>query len=270
MVSGVLKLLYDKDTSRRFNLIRRTNYLGILKGHPAIARIGHPPRSASIVGTDYWRVEDLGAGEQRGFQILARMFGLSTPVEERLFLPGGLEDDPGLWGLIPWREKNILIAPTSASPRKEMHPSLWHHLVDLLRQDGALVVQVGRLSDVHIRNTYSLLGLTTPRNLISLIRKFDLVVTSDNFIMHAAHLVGAKAVVLWGPTDHETYGYPEQIHLQCPKPCSPEVECLKPKKGNRTYLTPCPLGQQHCMSQISPEAIHEAIQKLILRRVQIF
>ncbi|MBU1570345.1 MAG: hypothetical protein KKE00_07495, partial [Proteobacteria bacterium] len=87
MVSGVLKLVIENDPLRRFNLIRRTSYLSILKGHPAIAEIGYAPQDAMIMGTDYWSKEELGPNNQRAFQILARMFGLPSPIEERLYLP---------------------------------------------------------------------------------------------------------------------------------------------------------------------------------------
>jgi len=265
MLSGVLKLVSEQEPENRFNLVRRTNYLAILKGHPAIARAGYPPKKAEILGVDYWSMEKLGPGNQRAFQILARAFGLSTPVEERLYFPGESEDDPLLHNFIPWKKHNVLIAPSSDSPRKEMHPSIWHRLVDYLLADGAMVIQVGRLRDRHIRNTYSVLGLTTPRQLIALVKKSDLVITSDNFIMHAAHLVGASAIVIWGPTWHQVYGYPGQVHLQIAKMCGLglDEQCIGPEKngGGKLYGTACPLAENHCLNQVSPEMVYEVIRK---------
>jgi len=260
MVSGVLKLVIEEHPSRRFNLIRRTSYLGILKGHPAIADIGHPPVGATILGTDYWNKEELGPCEKRAFQVLSRMFGLRTPVEERLYLPGEMEKDPLLHDRLPWRERNILIAPASISPRKEMPPVAWNQLVELLRQEGCFVAQAGRLNQVHIRNAYSLLGLTTPRQLVALLRRFNAVITSDNYVMHAAHLAGTPAIVLWGPTDHRIYGYECQIHLQAPRMCGPDVECIGPLRPG-TYQTACPLGLRQCMNQISMTEIMDAVRR---------
>jgi ADP-heptose:LPS heptosyltransferase len=261
MLSGVLKLVHEMDHSRRFNLVRRTSYLGILKGHPAIAEIGYPPPEARIIGTDYWSKEEFESG-QRAFQVLAGIFGLHLPAEERLYLPGGQAEDRLLQGFIPWGRRNILIAPASASPRKGMSPFLWHRLVDMLRGNGSFVLQAGRLREQHIRNAYSLLGLTTPRQLAALVSRCDAVVTSDNFVMHAAHLTGTPAVVLWGPTDHRIYGYREQIHLQAPKTCGPEVQCIGPDKGD-IYHTPCPMGPRHCLDQLAPEDILLAVQKIL-------
>jgi ADP-heptose:LPS heptosyltransferase len=264
MLSGVLKLVHDRFPDRRFNLIRRTGYLAFLKGHPAIAAVGWPEKGLSLARNDYWSMEELGPEAQRPFQVLARAFGLKTPVDERLYLPGENPTDPILMSALPWKDVNILIAPSSDSPRKVMHPALWDGLVEILKREGMFVVQAGRLHETHIRPAYSALGLTTPRQLIGLLKRCSAVVTSDSFTMHAAHLVGTPAVVLWGATNHEVYGYPEQIHLQSPKACGlgPYDDCIAPVRndGGRVYGTPCPHGDGHCLDQLEPERIADGVR----------
>ncbi|MBF0563959.1 MAG: hypothetical protein HQK89_01820 [Nitrospirae bacterium] len=263
MVSGVLKIAIEDNPSRIFNLIRRTKYLSILKGHPAISIIGYPPKYSNIIGTDYWSKEKLGTDNQRAFQVLARNFGLITPVDEKLYLHGELESDPLLDSIIPWQRKNIIIAPFSDSSRKAMHPQKWHNLVERLKSVDVLIIQVGKIDELHIKNAYSLLGITTPRQLISLIKKCDIVITSDNFIMHAAHLVGIPAVVLWGPTEPFVYGYKEQRHLKSPQICKLATECIGPKFANN-YAKPCPLGEKlHCMNLIELDDIYSVVKEIM-------
>ncbi|MEK6698064.1 MAG: glycosyltransferase family 9 protein [Nitrospirota bacterium] len=269
MLSGVLKLVLEHEPARRFNLIRRTNYLSILKGHPAIAGVGYPPKGAEIIGVDYWSREKLGSDNQRAFQVLARIFGLSTPVDERLYipeLPGG--NGASLEDLIPWGNRNILIAPFSDSPRKVMHPAIWNRVVEHLYAQGMTIFQAGRLQEKHIRNAYSLRGLTTPRQLIALLGRFDAVITSDNFIMHAAHLAGARCVALWGPTQHEVYGYAGQFHIQMKPRCDETEGCISSRKnqGGTLYNSACPLGERHCMDQIRPEAAFDALKTALLKK----
>jgi ADP-heptose:LPS heptosyltransferase len=268
MVSGVLKQIVEQDPTRRFNLVRRTMYLDIFREHEAIVNIGFPQKGEKVLGVDYWSMEELGTGNQRPFQVLARAFGLLTPVEEKLYLPARPEDDRLLHNFLPWKKINIIIAPASDSPRKEMLPTIWHRLVDYLLADGAFVMQAGLLRNQRIRNAYSVRGLTNPRQLITLIQKCDLVITTDNFIMHAAHLAGTPAVVTWGPTQHEVYGYPEQIHLQMTHNCELEdaESCIvsRQNEGGRLYGTPCPLGDHHCMNQITPEAIYKGYKKALI------
>lgn len=263
MLSGVLKMVYDANPAQKFNLVRRTKYLSILKGHPAIDKIGNPPKGAKLLRTDYWAIEKLGAGNQRPFQILARAYGLQTPVNEELFLPGGVEEDTFLEKVVPWKERNIIIAPASDSPRKMMHPVAWHILTDLLAREGCLVIQAGKMTDLYIKGSYSLLGITSPRQLIALVKRCDAVVTTDSFVMHSAFLTKTPAVVLWGPTKADMYGYPGQIHLSANLDhCHLKDQCLGPE-FSQNYPTPCPLEDKHCMSSLRPEDIFRAVQKLV-------
>ncbi|MBI2267516.1 MAG: SPASM domain-containing protein [Armatimonadetes bacterium] len=262
MISGVLKQVVEQDPSRQFNLVSRTKYPPLLKGHPAIAHIGHPPPGAGFIGTNYWDQEDYKLHGKRAYQVLARMFGIATPVPELLYIPWTPEDDPVLPGLIPWKKRNVLVCQSSDSPRKQMALDRWESLVEVLNRDGIGIVQAGRMRDRYIRGAHSLLGLTTPRQLISLVGRFNAVVTSDNFIMHAAHLCGIPAVVLWGPTDHRVYGYSGQVHLQADVNCEYAKGCIG-KGSADSYQTDCPEGDGHCMNGLSLKIIYKAIRGLL-------
>jgi len=264
MISGVLKLVSEKDPSRKFNLVARTKYGPLLEGHPAIERIGHPRPGARFLSTNYWDEEDYGRPGSRAFQLLARMFGLEPPIEERLYVPGEFSVDPVLLRAIPWKRRNILFCQGSDSPRKQMPIEKWEKLAGLPAGRKIGIVQAGNRNDVYIRGTYSLLGLTSPRHLISMLDRFDAVVTGDNFIMHAAHLRGVPAVVLWGPTDHRVYGYSGHIHHQAEIKCGQPGGCIGPGAGD-VYRTRCPEGVAHCMNTFDPEIIFNSIADLLKR-----
>lgn len=260
MVSGILKQIIERDRFRCFNLVRRSMYRAIFRNHPAIHEIGYPPLGTEIIGTDYWRYR-LDANENRPYQILGRIFGLPTPAEEILYLPGVSEIDPFLEKAIPWGDKNIVIVPASDSPRKIMSLDRWQLLTKELKEDGFFIIQTGRLRERHIANSYSLLGLTSPQQLIAIIKRADIVITVDNFAMHAAYLAGTPAVVLWGPTDPGIYGYPGQYPLRAPLKCEQIQYCIGPKTPN-DYDTPCPLEGKHCMDLIPLEDIRKAVQEI--------
>ncbi|MEW6387084.1 MAG: radical SAM protein [Thermodesulfobacteriota bacterium] len=261
MISGVLKQVVEKNPSRRFNLVARTKYRPILEGHPAIAHIGHPPPGAGFVifTTNYWEHEDYQRPGKRAYQVLARIFGLTPPVEERLYVPWEFQDDPVLIKLIPWKERNILICQSSDSPRKQMSLERWEILVEMLARKGLGVFQVGRIKDPYVRGAYSLMGLTSSRQLISLVRHFDAVVTGDNFLMHAAQLCGVPAVVLWGPTSHRVYGYAGQTHLQARTECEYSGGCIGSGDGGHLYQIPCPRGPAHCLDELPLEDIYASV-----------
>jgi len=259
VLSGVLKQVVDHYPARRFNLVRRTRYQSLLEGHEAIASIGHPPKGSRILHTTHWEMEVPGPGLLRPYQILAHAYGLPTPIREKFYVPGIPEEDPFFYSTIPWGKVNVLISPLSNSPRKEMDPGIWNEVVEMLRKEGCFVMQGGMEGDVRIRNTFSLRGLTTPRQLLSLLRKIDLVITVDNFTMHAAQAMGRPAVVIWGPTSKENFGYPGQVHLQAPPPCGPG-NCFSrnPGRGEKMYGTRCDHPGGHCTDQYGARGVFEA------------
>jgi uncharacterized protein len=266
MISGVLKQVSERHPGKKFNLVDRSKYRVFLEGHPAIHDIGNPPPGARLLRTDYWNDDAFQVKHERAYQVLAQRFGLETPVEERLYVPWELREDPVLTAAIPWQRFNVLIAHSSESPRKQMPIKTWDALVSMLRRNEVLSVQSTRLHDRYIRGAYSLLGLTTPRQLISMMKRFDAVITSDNLVMHAAHLCGVPAVVLWGPTSHQTYGYPEQIHLQANPDCEYPGGCLGPAHPG-LYLLACPQGPEHCMNSFVAQTIHAAVMSILNKHV---
>ena len=268
MFSGVLKLLTDKYPNRKFNLVDRTKYREFLEGHPAIDRIGHPPPGARIVHTSYWEHEIFFSRGQRAFQTLARIFGLETPVQERLYVPWDIEQgDPEIERIVPWKKRNVLISQSSDSFRKRMDVAKWESVVDLLKRQGIGVVQAGRMGDQYVRGAYSLIGLTSARSIIRLLRRFDAIVTVDSFMMHAAHLCSVPAVVLWGPTDHLVYGYPGQVHLRAKPTCENPENCIGPGQS-RMYRLDCPEGEARCMNAFNPEDITREVFTLLTKKLK--
>lgn len=258
MLSGVLKQCIDENANVKYNLVRRRIYQNILDGHPAIKTTGFPDRQAKIITTDYWAKEKLGGGQQRAYQILARIFGLDTPIEEKLFLPGEIEEDRLFYKFLPNNGKKVvIIAPSSNSPRKALDTGIWHHLVQKLKDEGLFVLQVGEKNERYIKGAYSLLGLTTPRQLIALLNKCNVVISLDNFVMHAAHLIKIPAVIIWGPTAAEVYGYDKQVHIKNTEhDCTMINSCLGPEYADN-YGTPCPLKEKSCMQGITADLIFD-------------
>jgi len=84
------------------------------------------------------------------------------------------------------------------------------------------------------------LGLTK-----ALVRRLQLLVTTDSGPRHFAAAFGVPVVTLFGPTHigwTETY-FPQAIHLQEAVPCGPCQQRV------------CPLGHHRCMEELSPKRV---------------
>jgi len=192
IVSGVLKQVVELHPGRRYALVARTGLTRILEKHPAIEMSGHPPKGARVLTI---RAGSFPGPQEGEYQRLAASFGLATPVEERLWVPWGFEDERNLMALIPRKEKNILIC-TSRAPHNVIPIERWEALAAMLGREGMGVVQTGGRKDPSVRGAYNILGLLTERQFISLPRHFDAVVTSDALMTCAARLCRTPVVIL--------------------------------------------------------------------------
>lgn len=258
MLSGILKMVNDKNPEKKFNLVRRSAYQTIFENHPAINKIGHPNKEAEIIDIDFWFDEELS--DKSAFQKLAEKFGLETPVEEKLFMKRKEIIDSLLIDTVPWKEKNIVISTSSPSMRKMMNPGIWFQLVNMLKNENFFILQVGSARDIYIKGTYSLLGLTNTRTLLSVIEKADAVITLDNFVLHAAKLLEKPTVAIWGPTRAEKFGYKSQANIHGDiSHCPHKNECLG-YKFPENYGKPCPLERnEHCMNKVNIQQIFNSV-----------
>jgi heptosyltransferase-2 len=94
------------------------------------------------------------------------------------------------------------------------------------------------------------LGLTK-----ALVRRADLMVTTDSGPRHFAAAFGTPVVTLFGPTHvawTETY-FERAVHLQKEVPCGP---CQR---------RVCPLGHHRCMRELTPDEVFAAACRLLTR-----
>lgn len=259
MLSGVLKLAHERH-GRKYNVIRRTVFTELLEGHPGIERIDYLPKGARVKQVTYGLSEEIQQGKIRAYQMLAKMFGLELPVPETLYLPMGGVSDELLASIIPWRSRNVAIVPDSTAPKKIMAKEKWEEIARALSDSGALVVQFGKGGSEKVKYAYSLAGVTTPKEAILLLKRMDLLITPDSFLMHAAHMTGTPTISLWGPTEPELYGYPE--HQRLSAACSHGPGKCRVEE----FLGACK-AQVHCMDKLdTSDIIARALKVLGARR----
>lgn len=256
MLSTAMKRSFDK-YGKKFSVARRTQYTQFLQNHPAVQEIGHPPADCIIVCNDYWMRKEFENVNNKALDINLKIFGIEDSTSDSLFQPEPETDKNTqiLLDTIPWRKKNVMIVCSSESPRKVMHPIKWHIIVEKLLSQQVFVTQVGRMGEIPIQGTYSLLGTTNPLQIFKLLNKIDLLITHDNFVMHAAKVVGVPTIALFGPTEASRYGYSNHICLQAETSfCEFSKQCLGPHVSEN-YSKPCPMNERHCMNTFDENKI---------------
>jgi hypothetical protein len=255
-------VLHDvwRATGRTFGLCRKAPYAEFFRGHPAIPTISVPPLHFPTIHVDYWTYETLGPGRLRPYQILSRMFGLDTPREESLWAPIA-ESEYEAVKAFPIDEGFIVVAPSSISPRKTWPWEKWAQLVQELRgRTQRQILQFGLDRDPRIPGTLSLCGMTSPRQLIALMRRAVLAVAVDAFPLHAASMAHVPTIALWGPSHHEIFGHDNQENIQAAAPC--RESCFGPRKFD-IYLSACDVEPGGCLNRIEVGQVLEQIDRIL-------
>jgi ADP-heptose:LPS heptosyltransferase len=129
-----------------------------------------------------------------------------------------------------------------------------------LQGDGIRVVMIGNAAQDHPgravvdhmqTSAIDLVGKTSIKELIALLRRVSLLITNDSGPMHLAAALGTPIVALFGPTDPRRTGPygPGHAVLRSGIPCSP---CLSRRCVNPTTL--------ECLTSISPsQVVHQAL-----------
>lgn len=113
----------------------------------------------------------------------------------------------------------IIISPYSKKLREKdtPHPKnypYWAKLIELLEAKGYDIIQVGVPGETPL-TSHTQFGLPS-LDLIELMRGADLFISVENFFPHMVHynFKGLKSgIVLFGKSDPEIFGYPENTNL---------------------------------------------------------
>ncbi|EDP74448.1 glycosyltransferase family 9 protein [Hydrogenivirga sp. 128-5-R1-1] len=153
----------------------------------------------------------------------------------------------------------VVINPFSNFPLKEWSLDNWAHLIGSLKDTE--VVVTGLSSDTEKAKVLggkasfvNLVGRTSLRELMSLIKGSRLVISNDSSPVHIANALGVPAVSVYTATSSRYGFYPLMgSYLDNPAPCSP---CSpNPKR--------CKTGTYECLSLPSPEAVLELVKELL-------
>ena len=267
LLSTAMKKSYDK-YKKKFCVARRAQYTELLCCHPAVQKIGHPPIGSYIVCNDYWMRPDYIETNKKILEITLKIFGVDNCSDEELYLPKIPSNNATnlLLKNIPWGKINVAIVFSSESPRKMMHPIKWHIIVEKLLNQHCFVTQLGRMGDIPIQGAYSLLGATSPLQVFDILSKVDVLITPDNYVMHAAKLMHTPTIALFGPTHAYRSGYNEHYCLQADiSKCEHKDKCIGPHVPDN-YSIPCPLCEKHCMNSHDENKIVDLVMSIINKK----
>lgn len=149
--------------------------------------------------------------------------------------------------------------PTKAYPLE-----LWRVLVQKLKDQfrDIAVVQLGGNTGAEIAGVdLSLKNRADLPTAVKVIQGALLHIDTDSGLVHLAACVGTKAIVLFGPTDFEYFGYSRNININA-------SACSNCWLSAKSWVPSCHLGNSipRCMPSISPDKVVAAVASVFADR----
>ncbi|GAB6066500.1 glycosyltransferase family 9 protein [Aquifex pyrophilus] len=154
----------------------------------------------------------------------------------------------------------VVLSPFSNFRLKEWSLRNWARLINELRVPAVItgtksdIEKVRELNDLTERSFLNLVGKTSLRELMGVIKGAKLVIANDSSPVHIANAFGVPAITIYTATS-ELYGFYPLIgrYLRNPAPCSP---CSpNPKR--------CMRGDELCRSLPAPEDVLSTAEELL-------
>lgn len=228
-----------------YEMVRRTE-LEMVMNEP----VGNRVRKAQILGKDrFWL---MGRGEI--WKLNSKLIHINVPAEwQKRYDTLGL----GKYITMNAGADMRFITHPEDFPTKVWPIEYFECLVSLLKQEYPEyeLVQLGAEGQVKI-NGVDRTMLGEPFELVEFIlRGATLHIDDEGGLTHLATALGTKCVVLFGPSQMDILGYPQNINI-CTGVCPP---CYNYVKG---WNARCFKGMRHppCMWSITPEIVMEKVQ----------
>jgi ADP-heptose:LPS heptosyltransferase len=150
----------------------------------------------------------------------------------------------------------ILITPFSRLSEKNLPQPLAQEIIDRLRPHF-LILELAA-GEAVFNGTVPVSPLEGLRKSASLFKHLDCIITVDSFPAHLAAAVGSRAVVLFGPSNPETFGHPTNLNLR-PSTCPPCADTSRRAACKKSV----------CMEEISPERVVDAVNTVLSEAVAL-
>lgn len=150
----------------------------------------------------------------------------------------------------------ILISPYSRplrnSKRNAKNYPWFEEVVDILKKQGEQVVQIGAKGEDKINGVDECIFGASFDEIGELVERCSTWVSVDNFFHHFCFSVAKPGVVIFGPSDPNIYGHPQNVNL------------LKDRK----YLRPDQFGFWESVEYsedrfVDPETVTKAIRTIV-------
>lgn len=188
-------------------------------------------------------------------QLAQEIFNISVDdIKPELYLSPSEEDCAR--EILERENRTIALHISSLSSQNHMWSiDKWNCLV--ARMPDYTFVQVGSNTEEPVRGAVNLLGRTTVRQAMAIIKGAVCFAGVESLFHHVSTAFSTPAVILLGDSDPTLFSYQGNRYLYKYVPCHPCESLLRRNK--------CPFGKE-CIESVTPDDVEKAIRETIKSR----
>jgi len=186
-------------------------------------------------------------------EIMAEIVGLKLK-EKKVCICLTHQEDLDAKALLEQYKNPICFQSGSTGMNKIWHKDRWVALIRVM--PDYTFIQLGKQEDEAIEGAVVLLGKTSFRESMALVKHSLSFVGVDSVLSHVTNAFDTPGVILFGATTPKVWGHPNNINLYKGVRCSPCNDVLA--------NSPCPYNQR-CMEMISVADVKAALMTQLSR-----
>lgn len=182
-------------------------------------------------------------------EVIGKMMGVEIIDKQVQIHITERENDKAVLFLKQYKNPLLIQITSRCSNNQNWPVEKWEELIR--RMPECTFLQVGDAHEVKVKGAVDLLGKTTIRESMALLKNVKSFVAVVSFLNHASNAFLSKGVVLFGASPPQNWGYPNNINIYKNTVCSPCIDLLG---GD-----PCPY-ESECMHKIAVEEVQNALE----------
>ncbi|MES2760664.1 MAG: glycosyltransferase family 9 protein [Bacteroidota bacterium] len=246
--SRIILYLFRDEIFRHNPNVDKIKFLDIYKNPISAIRFRFWPNSFHFLAYGFSK-PSLFYQNLHATEIIGKMIGIELVDKQVQIYITDEENNKALQFLSHYNNPILIQITSQASNNQNWLINKWEELIR--RMPNYTFLQLGINGEIKVKGAIDLLGKTTIRESMALLKNVQSFVGVDSFLNNASNAFFTRGVVLFGPSPPQVWGHPNNINLYKKTACSPCIDLLGPN--------PCPYNIK-CMQQITVDEVHEALK----------
>jgi len=257
LVTPSLKALKQKYPNSEIRVVCNDNHKEIFENNPNIDVLSTQDnvfknlKLDKFHETNYGRLKPSINYKKHATEIIADILEVELKNNKLEIFLTEKEEEQAKQTLSKYNNPITIHITSKCSKNQEWPVERWEEVVK--RMPNYTFIQLGLKNEPRVEGAVDMMGKTTVREAIALVKHSKAFVGVISAFAHATNAVNTPTVVLFGPSTPVVWGYENNVNIYKDLKCAPCIDTLGGKR--------CPYDKK-CMKKISVREVEQAIKKI--------